>query len=1078
MNHLFHQVRIVPKHLPKNRRLPLSYSALNWIRSSGVIDALWRANDKKMESAPGNKPKPLERSYLSAAVESISPWGGSRASTPKATTPTFPGEGSGLKNQHGGDHSTNHWHGWSTKNYPPDCPPLNPRWFHAVDIPKRKPKLLKTEQEETKPAAPPKKFVTFSEHDSRAIEAAYQKLVEDYGNGTDPRQKSQSGNWEHTSGSAGQKANTSINEAGNNEEADRGIKVPVQEDFLFDVDIEKRELSPVYWLGAIFDVRRGSWFYQEGSVLKPCEENLATQLEEGYLKVKPFRYPKPPEKNTVRPLSVKPGEEPRSLARSGAFGGTNRNGSPSVTPKGSAENLKIPQHGSDDGSVLKDSSPPHQPQTHRLFGTHMNSVVTYQDDHVAWISTDNIMSRVSSTVYQKFAGGGYLGGVKVVRGYSEPGKTKDTSATDKDKGPKTPTSAAAVTSSTPEYLQLDERQQKLLKRRSAPPSTSNSEALPEDKSSELREAAYNKLNSIGADAEAEAERKRDEKEIQNDYNDRDDENQGRNIQHLILVTHGIGQRLGMRTESVNFVHDVNALRQTLKTVYGNSADLQALNGEIDKLPKNCRVQVLPICWRHLLDFPRKGVRQNRKEHDLGDAFGEEEEYPSLDDITVEGVPFVRSLITDLALDILLYQSAYREHISSIVLTEANRIYNLFRERNPEFSGKVSLIGHSLGSAILFDILCHQRETKSRSASSSHYKSRSVPSTKSHGKSLEFDFEVEDFYCLGSPIGLFQMLKGRTIAARNRTESLPAESPMDMDSMQDPFLATGSGAGFSSGEHISSTTGLPYSISSPKCARLYNIFHPTDPISYRLEPLIAPAMSSMKPQLLPYTKKGIFGANMNQGITGIGAKVGQSVSGLWSSLSSGIASSLLNRSLGLTGEDVERMQASNSSNTKGQSAGAGTNITAGVIPDHPTLQREHTTEKMRQLAEDTAAADRDGMGTAPTLIDDEIETLYAGFQKRRRTDMPDSDRAEVEERAKKLRREEMKVRALNQNGRVDFSIQESVLDFNPINTIASHLSYWADEDVSHFLIGQLLSRHRTVARLNNTSDSSSKRKSKK
>lgn len=480
-----------------------------------------------------------------------------------------------------------------------------------------------------------------------------------------------------------------------------------------------------------------------------------------------------------------------------------------------------------------------------------------------------------------------------------------------------------------------------------------------------------------------------------------------------------------RTESVNFVHDVNVLRQTLKTVYENSADLQALNAEIDKLPKNCRVQVLPICWRHLLDFPRKGVRQNRKEHDLGDAFGEEEEYPSLDDITVEGVPFVRSLITDLALDILLYQSAYREHISNIVLTEANRIYNLFRERNPEFSGKVSLVGHSLGSAILFDILCQQKETKNRSASASHYKNRSAPSaqSQSHGKSLEFDFEVEDFYCLGSPIGLFQMLKGRTIAARNRAESLLSESPMDIDSMQDPFLATGSGAGFSSGEHISSTTGLPYSVSSPKCARLYNIFHPTDPISYRLEPLIAPAMSSMKPQLLPYTKKGIFGANMNQGITGIGAKVGQSVSGLWSSLSSGIASSLLNRSLGLTGEDVERMQASNSSTIKGQSAGAGTNIAAGVIPDHPNLQRENTNEKMRQLAEDTAAADRDGAGTAPTLIDDEIETLYAGFQKRRKNDMPESDWAEVEERAKKLRREEMKVRALNQNGRVDFSIQE-------------------------------------------------------
>ena len=41
---------------------------------------------------------------------------------------------------------------------------------------------------------------------------------------------------------------------------------------------------------------------------------------------------------------------------------------------------------------------------------------------------------------------------------------------------------------------------------------------------------------------------------------------------------------------------------------------------------------------------------------------------------------------------------------------------------------------------------------------------------------------------------------------------------------------------------------------------------------------------------------------------------------------------------------------------------------------------------------------------------------------------------------------------------------SVLDFNPINTIASHLSYWADEDVSHFMMSQLLSRHRSVAKV--------------
>ncbi len=251
-------------------------------------------------------------------------------------------------------------------------------------------------------------------------------------------------------------------------------------------------------------------------------------------------------------------------------------------------------------------------------------------------------------------------------------------------------------------------------------------------------------------------------------------------------------------------------------------------------------------------------------------------------------------------------------------------------------------------------------------------------------------------------------------------------------MADPFLAASSTSGWATGENISSITGLPLTISSPKMSQLYNIFHPSDPIAYRLEPLISPAMSSMKPQLLPYTKKTISAS-----VSGIGAKVGQSVSGLWSSLSSGIASSLLNRSLGLTSDDVARMEAPSPPRNTSQSVGAGTNISAGgVISDIPTLQRENTSEKMRQLAEDTAAKDRDGSGAnAATLIDDEIETLYAGFQKRRKSHqgnhLSEHEWSVAEEKGKKLRREEAKVRALNQNGRVDYSIQESVLDFNPI-----------------------------------------------
>lgn len=66
---------------------------------------------------------------------------------------------------------------------------------------------------------------------------------------------------------------------------------------------------------------------------------------------------------------------------------------------------------------------------------------------------------------------------------------------------------------------------------------------------------------------------------------------------------------------MNFIHDVNVMRKMLKSVYNSSADLKALNGELGNKSGNCRVQVLPVCWRHHLDFPKK--RESKPERDLG-----------------------------------------------------------------------------------------------------------------------------------------------------------------------------------------------------------------------------------------------------------------------------------------------------------------------------------------------------------------------------------------------------------------------------------------------------------------------------
>ncbi|KAL1967760.1 hypothetical protein VTN77DRAFT_2449 [Rasamsonia byssochlamydoides] len=949
----------------------------------------------------------------SSFLGAISPWTSPRGTTPQPGA-ADPGNGrDALQPTQGEDHTISHRQRLSQLRYPEDCPPLQPRWFYAVDTPKSKPAFLGLEKTESKPLPPPKKFVPFSSRDSQSIEAAFQQLL---------RQ-------EDSKHAAGVKESIKG-------EPNETIKVPVNEDYLFDVDVNKRELSPAYWLGPIYEVRRGTWFFQEGSTLKPCEENLATQLEEGYLKVKPWQI----QYQHSRPKSRTPGTS--SSNETGKASSHSSSGPDAVTTKDAGSSSNTEQGSGEMPSISVSELP-----VYRLFGAYMNSTVTYQDSTTAWLNYDDFMSRMSSTVYQRLGG---VGGTKVIRGYSEPGRPKeamDTRGTELR-------SSRQMKSRDGLPSKHSEDDLKRLKRRSAPDSFSSSTLDGQESeaertvSNEQRETLQRQMSSLTGETRdtavlEEEARKREEKEME-DSREADDEERGREIDHLVLVTHGIGQRLGLRLESINFVHDVNVLRKTMKSVYAASPDLQALNSPYADAKKNCRVQVLPVCWRHLLDFPRQGLRKNRKELDLADPnslTAEDEQYPSLADITLEGVPAVRNLISDLAMDVLLYQSAYREHIMRIVQQECNRIFKLFKSRNPSFRGSVSLCGHSLGSAIMFDILCRQQ-------SSSVNGPRAGPATKDGNtetmpkeqNSYPLDFDCQEFFCLGSPIALFQMLKGKKIVGR---------SILGHDFTQIPVSFTGRESltgsprslnhpGNAHGRH---NLDIPSSVSSPKCGRLYNIFHPSDPVSYRLEPLISPAMTTLKPQPLPSVKKSIW-TTSGQSLSNISSRVGS----LWTNFTSGVASSLLNRSLGLHSEDSAP---SGSATHRSQQTQGGTVL-------------ENSNEKEGNKGE-AQAADEDFQ----TLIDTELETLYEGFRKARRShkrNTPgDLDNAaellEAEERARKLKIEEAKVRALNSNGRVDYSIQEGAFDISLIASIASHLSYWADEDVNHFMLSQMLSRMR-------------------
>ncbi|KUL89878.1 hypothetical protein ZTR_02744 [Talaromyces verruculosus] len=893
---------------------------------------------------PATEPKP---SFL----ESISPWSTTRSSTPQNGADNA-SDTDTLKQGSGQDHVTSYKKRLSSLRYPPDCPPLQTRWFYAVDTPKSKPAFMGLDKKEPpKPLPPAKKFIPFYIKDSQSIEKAFQQLLQ-------------------------QETKETTEGTKENEPTQSTIKVPVNEDYLYDVDVEKRELGPAYWLGPIYEVRRGTWFFQEGSILRPCEENLATQLEEGYLKTKPWQLQNTQSKPTSGATALADAKSQADL--------------PLKEPE-PVHGTAVKKLGDEPTTERSDSQARSGNQTllvYRLFGSYMNSTVTYQDSTVAWLNYDDFMSRVSSTVYQRF---GAVGGTKVVRGYVEQGAQKDVAdtktAASKNSSSVTPATVAGAGGKEIPQSDLDKSTL------STDSHDTDSVGLKSKMSTGIRATLQRQMSSLngesGDTAELEEEARKQEEQEMEDARETEGEERDREIDHLILVTHGIGQRLGLRLDSINFISDVNTLRKTMKSVYGASPDLQALNSQFPDAKNNCRVQVLPVCWRYLLDFPRQGLRQNRKEFDLSDPdslSSEEEQYPSLADITLEGVPAVRNLISDLAMDVLLYQSGYREHIMGIVQRECNRIFQLFKTRNPSFKGSVSLCGHSLGSAIMFDILCRQKQRSQTGFEEKWKRQASKSGTRDSTTDYPLDFDCKEFFCLGSPLALFQMLQAKTIAGRplekNSTERSSALShipgaaaPPIGDPMEQAIFE------------------LNPSVSSPRCDELYNIFHPSDPVSYRLEPLITPAMSALKPQPLPFVKKSIWTAS-GQSLSNISSRVGS----LWTNFTTGVASSLLNRSLGIQANGTSG--STHSRSTSQQSTTSEINPAGSKVHDHEL--------------------------EFPTLIDSGMETLYEGFQKARRTDTTGAsgDSADdVEDRSRKIRTEEAKVRALNSNGRVDYSIQE-------------------------------------------------------
>lgn len=147
------------------------------------------------------------------------------------------------------------------------------------------------------------------------------------------------------------------------------------------------------------------------------------------------------------------------------------------------------------------------------------------------------------------------------------------------------------------------------------------------------------------------------------------------VQHLVFMVHGIGQRL----EKANLVDDVATFRQIVASLAEQHLTTYQRNRQ--------RVLFIPCQWRRSLKLG-------------GEA--------AVEKITLEGVRALRTMLSATVHDVLYYMSPiYCQDIIDSVSNQLNSLYLKFLKRNPGYDGKVSIYGHSLGSVLSYDILCHQ-----------------------------------------------------------------------------------------------------------------------------------------------------------------------------------------------------------------------------------------------------------------------------------------------------------------------------------------------------------------------------------
>lgn len=432
------------------------------------------------------------------------------------------------------------------------------------------------------------------------------------------------------------------------------------------------------------------------------------------------------------------------------------------------------------------------------------------------------------------------------------------------------------------------------------------------------------------------------------------------ISHLVFVIHGIGQKM----ETGNIVKRAKELREKVSQMKAKHFCLIENTSQ--------RAEFLPVEWRSSLKLD-------------GDM---------VDLITPHKMRGMRSLLNNSAMDILYYTSPlYRSEITHSLQNELNRLFEMFCARNPYFQvngGKVSIVAHSLGAVISYDIITgwnpiqlydqfvnsviegeQQDSDSSEIKEEIHEARQKATAVESILKDVQekhkqkcgptLSFTIENMFCLGSPLAVFLALRG--------------------------FRPQGKGT-------------LDHIMPSSLCKRLFNIYHPYDPVAYRLEPLILKHYSTIMP--LPIHRF-----------------------------------------------DIKQKEPYNQMKTK---AYAAFKPSAEKITDKgDPVEGADNTDSSPQHSRDSSPSRNQGFSVFKWLKGKESEDMSAELKM---LEKMEEDVQEIEKSIKERKEVLQEIDQTDLEYRIDYQLREASFSNSYISMLTSHTSYWTDRDVAFFVLSHI------------------------